>query len=172
MSKKETKLTGRQARFVQEYLIDFNGTQACIRAGYSANAAKEQATRLLTYAHVKKAIEEGKNKIMQRVEITQERVVNEYAKIAFCDTRQFFCNDGRLKPVSEWTEEMAACVSALDIAEFSEEAIIKKLKLIDRKGALDSLARYLGMFKDKVEVSVDASLAERLARAKERETQP
>ena len=52
------KYSYRQTRFVEEYLIDGNGAQAAIRAGYSARSAKEQASRLLTYANVRAAIDQ------------------------------------------------------------------------------------------------------------------
>lgn len=52
-------LSDKQRRFVHEYLIDMNGAQAAIRAGYSPKAAKEQAARLLTKANVAQAVAEG-----------------------------------------------------------------------------------------------------------------
>lgn len=85
--------------------------------------------------------------------------------------RQFFYDDGSLKPVSEWTEEMAAAVGSFDAVESGGEGVpvvLKRLRFLDGKAALDSMARHLGMFKDKVEVSVDESLAERLERARSR----
>lgn len=50
------QLTTRQARFVEEYLVDGNGTQAAIRAGYSASGAYTEASRLLRNAEVARAI--------------------------------------------------------------------------------------------------------------------
>ena len=86
------------------------------------------------------------------------------------DKRAFFDDAGRLRPVSEWTREMALAVDGLDVTETEGEIAVKvsKLKLSSSKAALDSIARHLGMFKDKVEVSVDETLAERIARAKAR----
>lgn len=153
----EEKLTARQKAFVEEYLIDLNGTQACLRAGYSKKGAYTQASVLLSYPKIMKAIQEKMAERSKRTEITQDRVLEEYAKIAFCDVRQFFNDDGTVRPVSEWSNEMAACIGALDVVESGGDeammAIVKKLKLIDRTKALDSLARHLGMFKDKIEHS-------------------
>ena len=50
------KLTNRQKRFVEEYLIDLNARQAAIRAGYSPKTAQEQASRLLANVKVQTAI--------------------------------------------------------------------------------------------------------------------
>lgn len=65
----------KQQRFVEEYLIDFNGLQAAIRAGYSEKAAKEIASRLLTYANIQKAIQEKTRKTLAKVELTREHII-------------------------------------------------------------------------------------------------
>jgi len=69
------KLTAKQSRFIDEYLIDLNGAQAAIRAGYSPKCAKEQASRLLTYAHVQAEIEERNRDIEIRLKISRENVL-------------------------------------------------------------------------------------------------
>ena len=85
-------LTPRQARFVKEYLVDLNGTQAAIRAGYSAHTANEQSTRLLANVHVKTAVQAGAAKQHERVDLTAQKVLKEllgvgYAEIAATDIR-------------------------------------------------------------------------------------
>jgi phage terminase small subunit len=70
-------LTDKQQRFVDEYLIDLNATQAAIRAGYSQKTAQEQASRLLSNVMVSKAIEEAKKARESRTEVTQDWVVHE-----------------------------------------------------------------------------------------------
>lgn len=168
-----SKLTPKQQRFIEEYLVDLNATQAAIRAGYAVGCADVTASKLLVNPKVAAEIEMRRGELKRKTEITQERVLEQYANIAFVDKRAFFLPSGALKPISEWTPEMAAAVSGLDVIEQSggdgsSMAVIKRLKLLDSKAALDSLARHLGMFKDKVEISVDEALAERLARAKSR----
>ena len=165
-------LLPRQQRFVEEYLVDLNATQAAVRAGYSAKTANEQGARLLANVSVQNAIRERQAARSARTEVTQDWVLRRYAMIAGVDKRQFFYDDGSLKPVSEWTEEMAAAVGGFDAVESGGgegvPVVLKRLKFLDGKAALDSMARHLGMFKDKVEVSVDESLAERLERARSR----
>lgn len=56
-------LTAKQQRFVSEYLIDSNGTQAAIRAGYSAKTAQEQASRLLSQVMVAAAVADGRKSL-------------------------------------------------------------------------------------------------------------
>ncbi len=69
------KLTPRQARFIDEYLIDLNATQAAVRAGYSRKTAQEQSSRLLSNVMVAAAIEKAMAKRSQRTEITQDQVL-------------------------------------------------------------------------------------------------
>lgn len=163
-------LTEQQKRFVEEYLIDMNGARAARAAGYSESAARETASRLLKKPEVAQAVREAREKLSERTEITQDWVLQRWAAIADVDKRAFFDDTGRLRPVSEWTREMALAVDGLDVTETEGEIAVKvsKLKLSSSKAALDSIARHLGMFKDKVEVSVDETLAERIARAKAR----
>ena len=67
----------KRQRFVQEYIIDLNGTQAAIRAGYSARTANEQASRLLADASVRAAVDAGLKERSQRVQVTADDVARE-----------------------------------------------------------------------------------------------
>lgn len=70
-----SKLTPKQQRFIDEYLIDLNATQAAIRAGYSAKTAQEQSSRLLSNVMVQEAIKAGQAKLAKRTLVTQDMVV-------------------------------------------------------------------------------------------------
>jgi phage terminase small subunit len=175
-------LTAKQEAFVAEYLVDLNATQAAIRAGYSANTAQEQSSRLLSNVMVSEAVAAAQLARSQRTEITQDRVLQELARIGFSDIRKLFTEDGRLRHVTMLDDDAAAMVSSIEIdvkrtmvgdkAETDAESTLK-VKLWDKKGALVDIGRHLGMFKDKLEISgsVDwaAGLAERKARALKRD---
>ena len=75
-------LTPKQQRFVEEYLIDLNATQAAIRAGYSEKTAQEQSSRLLSNVMVQEAVQKAKNKLSERTELTVDMVVNGLLKEA------------------------------------------------------------------------------------------
>jgi phage terminase small subunit len=75
-------MTPKQQRFVEEYLIDLNGTQAAIRAGYSARTANEQAARLLANASVADAVREAQAKRSERTEITADYVLKGIHEVA------------------------------------------------------------------------------------------
>ena len=79
MSDKE--LNARQLRFVEEYLIDNNATQAAIRAGYSPNTAESQGSRLLRYAKVADAVNKGRKTISENIAITRERLLEMAEKV-------------------------------------------------------------------------------------------
>ena len=68
-------LTPKQQRFVEEYLIDLNATQAAIRAGYSEKTAKEIGSENLTKPNIAKAIAEAQEKLSNKAQVTVEMVV-------------------------------------------------------------------------------------------------
>jgi phage terminase small subunit len=154
-------LTAKQQRFVDEYLIDLNATAAYKRAGYAGegNSAEAAASRLLSNVKVSWAIQAAMKEREKRTEITQDRVLQEYAKLAFLDPRRFYNEKGNLIPVHELDADVAAALAGMEIVTQragkdedgnQEYEDVKKIKFIDKKGALDSVARHLGMFNDKV----------------------
>lgn len=78
-------LNDRQKRFVIEYPIDNNGTQAAIRAGYSTDSAHDQAFRLLSNVEVLEAIEIRQQEIASAAALSVEWILNEYRMIAMAD---------------------------------------------------------------------------------------
>ena len=83
------KLTAKQQRFCDEYLIDLNATQAAIRAGYSKKTANEQGARLLVNVSIQKKIFELQKEREKRTEITQDSVLRELALIAFAKASDY-----------------------------------------------------------------------------------
>ena len=94
MRHKSKELTGQQRRFVEEYPIDLNSTQAALRAGYSPTNAARAGCFLLKRPEIREAIQEGLDRRAQRVHITQDMVLREYARLAFFDPRKLFNEDG------------------------------------------------------------------------------
>lgn len=144
---KPAKLTAKQERFVQEYMKDLNATQAAIRAGYSAKTAKEIGCQNLAKLHIAEAIERLQAKVQKKNDVSIDRIVQEYARLGFSDVRDLVDWDGanvQLKPSEDLSDDAAACVS-----EVSVTAQGVKIKLHDKKAALDSLAKHLGMFEER-----------------------
>lgn len=146
------KLTPKQKRFVDEYLVDLNAKKAAIRSGYSERTAKAIGFENLTKPVIQKYLSERQKARSSRTEITQDRVLEEFAKLAFYQPKDFFDDDGGILSINKIPDDVAACISGLDISnrKIGDEdyETIKKIKLSDKKSALDSLAKHLGMFSE------------------------
>jgi phage terminase small subunit len=75
-------LSPKRAEFVRQYLIDRNGTQAAIRAGYRAPNAHVTASRLLDDEEVRRAIDEKTEKLAAKLELSAEKVLADIERIA------------------------------------------------------------------------------------------
>ena len=170
----------KQKAFATEYVIDYNATQAAIRAGYSKKTAYSMGQRLLKNVEVKKMIQELEEAASERTSITKDMVLKELAKIAFVDPRKLVDEEGRLKDIRFLDPDTATALSSVDIyEEFNyngdEKELMgytKKYKWFDKLRALEMLGKHLGMFTDKVHVegTVDTGsdkLANILAQLKE-----
>ena len=166
-------LTEKQATFVQEYLIDLNATQAAIRAGYSQRTAEQQGLRLLRNARVKESVQKAMQERNQRVEISQDRILEELARIAFGDLRDAVTwgPDGvSLKNSASLTEDQAAAIS--EVGEtVTKEGGSTRIKRHDKVKAIELLMRHKGMLNDKLNLSGElnvSALGKGRERAKER----
>lgn len=170
------KLTPKQQRFADEYIVDLNGKQAAIRAGYSEKTAEAQASRLLSNAKVQHYIQKRKQDRVERTEITQDMVLYELASIAFSNAAdyakvvekeatiqtddgeeiQLYDKDGNpvmyrtVEPVltSELTEKQKRALSVIKKGRDGFE-----IKPYDKLRALELLGKHIGMFQDRVEVT-------------------
>lgn len=168
------KLTAKQQRFCDEYLIDLNATQAAIRAGYSKKTANEQGARLLVNVSIQKKISELQKEREKRTEITQDSVLHELALIAFAKASDYARVvekdamvevDGNMVPVldEDGNQVKYRTVEPILTDELTEDqkkaiAVIKKgrdgfeIKPYSKIQALELLGKHLGMFTEKVEV--------------------
>lgn len=153
-------MTPKQERFVQEYLIDLNATQAAIRAGYAPASASVEGSRLLANAKVAAAVALGQQQRASELGVTAERVLAELAKIGFSDIRRMFSPAGHLLPVGDLDDEAAASVASVEVVtrkvpggDADEVERVAKIKLWDKRAALVDMGKHLGMFTDKLEVS-------------------
>lgn len=114
------KLTDRQERFVEEYLIDLNAKQAAIRAGYSVKSADKIGSQLLDKTRVLEEIEKKKAERSKRTGITADRVLQEYAKIAFANADDIIdFSSGRI--LSSASKEDLAAIQSVKVKESSRE---------------------------------------------------
>jgi phage terminase small subunit len=148
-------LTPKQARFVEEYLIDLNATDAARRAGYSAKTAEQQGPRLLGNVGVAAAIQAAISARSARTQVTADRVVEELARLGFSDMREFAewgAAGVKLRNSDTLPDDAARCVAEVS-QTITEGGGSLKFKLHDKKGALELLGRHLGMFNDKLDMT-------------------
>ncbi|SMG51466.1 terminase small subunit [Dethiosulfovibrio salsuginis] len=149
------KLTAKQAAFVEEYLVDLNATAAAKRAGYSVKTADRIGAELLGKTWVAAEIQKALKSRARRVEVTQDQVVIELAKIAFGSTRDMMewgPGGVRLRPSSELTPDQAAMVAEVSETT-SQNGGSLRLKVHDKVRALELLGKHLGMFVERKEIT-------------------
>ena len=146
------KLTPKQKRFVAEYLVDLNATQAAIRAGYSEKRASEIGYQLLRKTTVQAAIQEAMADREKRTGVTQDWVVQELYKIAHADRGGIAKVVGGVRVVLTDTDDLDAEQRAA-LVGVEETKFGIKVTTCDKLKALELLGRHLGMFTDKQEIS-------------------
>lgn len=151
----------KQARFVDEYLIEPNAKQAAIRAGYSPRTAESQGSRLLSNVKVAAAIAERQEKRAAKVGLTQQRVLEEVEGIAHSDVTHYvfddIANQLKLAPGAP-LNAMRAVSSVKYRTRTDEDGNVTReceFKLWDKPGMVKLAGRHLGIkgFFEKVELS-------------------
>lgn len=149
-------MTKKQKRFVEEYLIDLNATQAAIRAGYSSDTAGSIGAENLKKPEIKSKIDKAMAERSKRTGINQDRVLLELARIGFAKITDVVDPD-TAKIKTDAAEDDLACIQSIKIKpnEFGTE---REVRLYDKKSALVDLGKHLGMFKDKIDLNADLNL--------------
>lgn len=141
------RLNDRQKRFVEEYLIDLNATQAAIRAGYSKKTAGSIGQENLKKPEIAAEIKRRQDAQVKRTEITQDFVLTELMKIAKANGSDFAVigkrNHVSLVPTEELPPEKRAAVYGIKKGKNGIE-----VKTYDKIRALELIGKHLGMFKE------------------------
>ena len=150
------KLNEKQRRFVDEYLIDLNATQAAIRAGYSVKTANEQGSQLLAKVSIQSEISRKMAERSKRTGVNQDRVVQELAKLAFVKMTDVVNSHGEIR--ADASEEDLACIESVKYKSSDSEngsSIEREVKISPKLKALELLGKHLGMWDDRLDVSVN-----------------
>lgn len=168
------KLTDKQIRFVEEYLVDLNATQAAIRAGYKEKNARAIGAENLTKPNIAEKIEKAMAERSARTEVTQDMVLKELAAVAFANGSDFArvvekplidplsgepvldrktgkqktYQDVEMVPTEVLSEDKRKAIANIKMGKNGIEVIS-----CDKVKALELLGRHLGMFLDKVETT-------------------
>lgn len=149
------KLNEKQQRFVDEYLIDLNATQAAIRTGYSAKTADVQGSRLLANVKVQQAISVAMAERSKRTGVNQDRVVLELAKMAFVKMTDVVDSNGRIK--TDASDDDLSCIESVKYKSSDTDtgsSVEREVKIASKIKSLELLGKHLGMWNDKLDVTI------------------
>lgn len=153
-------LTAKQQRFVVEYLVDLNGTQAAIRAGYAKKGAKDQAYQLMLNPIIAASITAAVEERNKRTMVDADYVLRRLTEIDQMDVIDILDDDLSLKPLSQWPMSWRRYLSGFDLSEMFEGTgkdramvgILKKIKWPDKVKNLELLGKHINVnaFRDQV----------------------
>lgn len=162
------QLSPAHQHFVDEYILDFNGTRAYLAipgTDCTERAASVAATRLLGKTNVQRAVQERIAAAGKRagLEVTKERILLELSRLAFFDIRKLYNDDGSMKAPHELDDDTAAALSSIETVELTAgEGVVvghaKKPRAADKKASLELLMKHMGMLVEKVEVDATAEV--------------
>lgn len=141
-------MTPKRERFIKEYLIDLNATQAAIRAGYSPKTAGQIGEEILKKPEIRAAVKQEMDKRAARIEITADRVLRELASIGFADTTQAVKIKGgnvRVTDTDKLPEDTRRAIAEIRQTVTKEGGSLG-IKFHDKKGALELLGKHLGIW--------------------------
>lgn len=148
----DTPLTEKQKAFCREYILDWNGTKAAIRAGYSENSAAEIASQNLIKLNIQSYIKTIQSDIEKLAGVSQLMVLQEHMKLAFSSIAHLHNSWIERKDFEELTDEQKSCISEIQtqVKHYTPEEgdaydiEYVKIKLYDKQKALESISKMLG----------------------------
>lgn len=152
------QLTKKQKRFVEEYLIDLNATQAAIRAGYSPDTAYSIGQENLKKPEIKIHIDKAMAERSRRTGVNQDRVILELARIAFLKLTDVVDSEGRIKDGA--SEDDLSCIESIKYKHSDSEtgsSIEREVKAASKIRALELLGKHLGMYQNNLNVTLETS---------------
>lgn len=147
-----TGLTPKQERFCQEYMTDLDGVKAAMRSGYARTTAIAKSSKWLEKVKFKTRIGNLQSSLAVKTGVTQERVIDEYIKIGFANTKDFIGEDNTIKDLSTLPRDLTAAVESIqsetrhdngDSEGYTDKV---KVKFYNKLNALNDLGRHLGLF--------------------------
>lgn len=144
-------LTDKQEKFCREYVLDFNGARAAIAAGYSKKGADVTASKALRITKVADFIKSLQESVNDRLEVTAERIVAEYAKIGFANISDLMKEGMSFEDVVKLPRNVSAAIESVNIittqTDFTTTTNVK-IKMHSKTAALDALGKHTGIYKE------------------------
>lgn len=150
-------MTRKQERFVEEYLVDLNATQAAIRAGYSPASAQQISSEMMSKPVVRARIDTAMAELSKRTGVSQERVIRELAKVAFVNPTDVIDFESAKLLDSATSDDTAAIASVKvkTIPTADGMGVEREIKVADKLKALELLGKHFGMFTDNINLHGD-----------------
>ena len=139
-------LSDKQNAFVDEYMVDYNGTQAAIRAGYNPKSARTVASDLLAKPNIAAAVARARARQSRRTGITADRVLQELARVGFVNARNLINDSGEIS--GDASDDDTAAISSVKVKIIPTEdgnIVEREIRMHDKIKALDALSRHLGL---------------------------
>ena len=149
----EVKLTEKQQRFIEEYLIDPNATKAAKLAGYSEDSAAEIGCENLIKPNIKKALEIARKERADRIRVTADSLLAHCSDMLEADIGDILDEVGAFKSIHDWPKIWRQMVSGIDIRELFEwqdkkrkkVGEVAKLKFITREKLIELTGKHIGV---------------------------
>lgn len=183
-------LTAMQEAYCQSYIkTPENQTQAAINAGFSPNTAAVKASVMMRDERIQKRIAELIEERNKRMRVSADYVLMRLVEIDQMDVLDILNDDGGMKPIAEWPKVWRTSLSAMDIATIKTtqaslqkengeadlsvedvEHILKKVKWPDKVKNLELIGKHVDVnaFKERLDVNVNVTIADRIAAARKR----
>lgn len=165
-------MTPRHYKAINTYLRTDNKYLALKKAGYSENTAKHDVDSVFGREDVKQEIQRRVQRMTEKAQLTDDWIIERLMDIADANIADLLSVDANGKPFYNYKElspKMRRAIMAVDIDETmagrgpSAQPVHKiKVRQSDKLRALEMLAKFLGMLKEKVEVTGDTALASRI----------
>lgn len=169
-------LNARQTRFVSEYLIDLNATQAYLRVyGGGEKAAQVSGCQLLSNPRVAAAVAVGKGRQLASSELSAARVLEELKRLAFGD-RVAIMKCQTVADFEKLPPELRALVdTGFEIFEANIKGVrdgktdrVRRVRTVPKGQALEMLAKHFKLLTEVSELTASTELLARLDRGRER----
>lgn len=148
------RLTAKQQRFVEEYLIDLNGSAAYLRSGYRSKNPDVDAQRLLVNPSIRVRIDIALAERSKRTGVNADIVIQELARIALVNPIDVIDQDtGEIKASSIDDAAAIASVRVKVTPTKNGDSVEREVRMADKLKALELLGKHLGMFVDRKEIT-------------------
>jgi len=147
MPKYRKELSDLQAAFCREYIKDFCGAGAAVRAGYTKKSSRGQAADLLARAYIQAEIKRLTEKIESKLIATKQQVLEEISNLAMSNFNKILIKLGKKEPLTEWEEKI---IAERTVTRTQGGGSIK-FKAHDKTKPLEMMAKYHKLLTEHVE---------------------